>query len=574
MPTDDITTIPNTFKARQSISSVPERGDDWRVWGAEFVPDWDGDLLYLTKGGLAITDSGTLYWVVIQARDTDRDALSIPAGQSTVYYDVDASAGTGQVVVGGSPSQPYLELGTLDAGAETYDDTANDTADDTLGALNAEKGHIAGGGTFVVYERNGTYYASGVNGGPEFSNTTPDLAALIQSIADDINPSGISTDGDSVSLHIKIEPQDDAYTWASQLSVEDGTRFAVTSAGTQSFILNVTGPTDSPILSYEGNNQITDIEIGYRYSTVTLSDFVVLWSDDRTADILSISNACTLRVANVHGWDTRGDVSDRIKENESTNIVPSGDWFFLNDGGNNVSEHRHYENIWVAFASRCLRSASDHVRGDSIQAFWCNPPSSSDGVFEFANGGPNDHTWTNIHAYESGGSFIELSGTSNENHHIHNPCGEGGTPTGYTSQGTYLLNSAGAKVQMFGADRGSDQSYTLWDGDLSKTLVFAQGLGPGILDIETLPEVAAREESTAVSVPAGGSTEISTGVGIEIWRLDEVVWDSNGGSADFGLDTQLWWDESVPEWKIRVTETEGARSVDVYWRLMRYKDSL
>lgn len=126
MPNDNIQALDNTHGQRRKFDHIPNRGDDWVLKGAKLVPDWgDGDL-FVGRALLCIAHNGTIYWVEMDGRG----GLSIPSGTSGVYYDVANES----VVVGSAPSEPTLKIGSVDASAQTTDETVNrdPTYDETI----------------------------------------------------------------------------------------------------------------------------------------------------------------------------------------------------------------------------------------------------------------------------------------------------------------------------------------------------------------------------------------------------------------------------------------------------------
>lgn len=136
---DQIVSLPNETGTRRAHENIPDRGDDWVLSGCNFVADFATSELKVTRGELLIADSGTLYWV---KRGTTT-GLSFGGGTSSVYYVIDTSGSTptGSVQVGGSPSQPYLELGTVDASGQT---TSTSNRDPTYNVINSERQTIKG----------------------------------------------------------------------------------------------------------------------------------------------------------------------------------------------------------------------------------------------------------------------------------------------------------------------------------------------------------------------------------------------------------------------------------------------
>ena len=135
---DTILQMPNTAEKRRQHESIPDRGDDWFVTGFRPIADFDAGTLKVTDGRALIVDGGTLYWV----RSSTYTGLTIPGGTSLVHYTVDTSGTrpTGDITIGGSPSEPTLPLARIDADAETVTEL-NRLPDDTLGTLDIEGVH-------------------------------------------------------------------------------------------------------------------------------------------------------------------------------------------------------------------------------------------------------------------------------------------------------------------------------------------------------------------------------------------------------------------------------------------------
>lgn len=118
---DPVLSFPNTNGARRGLENVPDRGDDYVLEGLTQSADWESSTLTVRHGELLIVDSGTCYW----ARP-NKVRLDIPSGSSSVYYNVDPSTDTGTVIIQSSdPGQPFLKIGTVDASAQTTDDSIN-----------------------------------------------------------------------------------------------------------------------------------------------------------------------------------------------------------------------------------------------------------------------------------------------------------------------------------------------------------------------------------------------------------------------------------------------------------------
>lgn len=132
---DQITSLPNTTGARRQHEAIPVSGDDWVLAGVELIADWDASELKVTSGELLLADSGTLYWSKVR----ERTGLTIPAGTTDVYYVIDTSGTpTGSYQLGGSPTQPYLTVGSTDASAQTTS-TANRNGSRTFESTSTER---------------------------------------------------------------------------------------------------------------------------------------------------------------------------------------------------------------------------------------------------------------------------------------------------------------------------------------------------------------------------------------------------------------------------------------------------
>lgn len=174
--TDTVLSFPNTAASRRSHETLPARGDNWFVSGFRPIADFAAGTLKITHGTGLLVDSDTVYWV---DADTYR-GLSIPSGTSLVHYVVDADSTynegdynnggyntiqrvTGDIQVGGSPSDPSLALARVDADAQTTTEL-NRTPDDVLGALDVDGIHnieYVTEESDLPYPTNGTHTLEG-----------------------------------------------------------------------------------------------------------------------------------------------------------------------------------------------------------------------------------------------------------------------------------------------------------------------------------------------------------------------------------------------------------------------------
>jgi len=137
MPNDALQTIPDTNTDRQAHSRVPIHRDNFVIRGCELTLDTATNTLGVVPGTLTRTYNGTVYLIDLAARTGD-DAIDVPDNsQLGVYYNIAPN----QVVVQASPpSEPMLQLGTVDTAAGTATDMNRDpdSSFDTATAERAE----------------------------------------------------------------------------------------------------------------------------------------------------------------------------------------------------------------------------------------------------------------------------------------------------------------------------------------------------------------------------------------------------------------------------------------------------
>jgi hypothetical protein len=106
--------------------------------------DFDAGLLSVSAGAALHSFDGDLYYATNINRRTGDSRLSIPAGTSAVWYDFDAR----EIVVGSDPGEPSLQIGTVDASAETVDESVNRTRDVAFGSISTGERFIDRLGTY------------------------------------------------------------------------------------------------------------------------------------------------------------------------------------------------------------------------------------------------------------------------------------------------------------------------------------------------------------------------------------------------------------------------------------------
>lgn len=198
-----IVSLPNETGTRRAHEHIPVRGDDWVLEGCRLVADFAAGTLKVTNGELLIADSGTLYWV----KTPTTSGLSIPGGTSSVYYVVDTSGPrpTGSVQVGGSPSQPSLELGTVDASGET---TSLSNTDPTYSVTNSERLHTTDAETGPLSVITDSASRSAIYGfvNPQAEYVEGENTTFVVYRGDDADPFATAYDHDSRSWspHVRI----------------------------------------------------------------------------------------------------------------------------------------------------------------------------------------------------------------------------------------------------------------------------------------------------------------------------------------------------------------------------------
>lgn len=151
MPRDSITGIPNTGARRRSHNIIPDQGDDYVLGGCNL--SYDGSRLVVGGGTVTIADGDTVY-----AADIDERVIPSPAS-GDVYFDLDPSGPSGDIVVGTSPATPRLKLGSVDTSAGTTSE-ANRDPDLTTGSFSTE--HLFSGRSeadIVVWSDDQDYFA-------------------------------------------------------------------------------------------------------------------------------------------------------------------------------------------------------------------------------------------------------------------------------------------------------------------------------------------------------------------------------------------------------------------------------
>lgn len=368
------------------------------------------------------------------------------------------------------------DYGGDDWGFPTFGSSENPVPSITTDEIDITKAALAAGNTYAIIEHSGEYLALDQSGSVAYSDSDPDLGALLDTISSDINPSpGVQSAGESHVLNVVLQARKDAYRWADKASFYTGLRLSLTASGKTGALIDYQGPADQRVFEYLGDSSITASGVPYRYNNVTLSNLGVLWHNDResSASIFELQYVNSYDISNLFGHFTDFDLTDRIKQNEDVNTVPGGSGggtaYFLSDHNDGISEHRQIRNCWVVGSQKGFNLVGDHLVGRNLQVFYANPQNQADVIRVGGGNGGNDRTLIGCHVYTSGGEAFRIDASSGDYPTVLVGCvAEDSAPNGFVSQAEPVTNNNGSRALVLGFKNTTDVSATL-GGDRTKT---------------------------------------------------------------------------------------------------------